>query len=104
MAEADATHLQPVGQDDVGVHGPHIQVVDKRTLNSVGNFLQGSQLGLDFLTDLWGEQKWNSKWKEFISQALGEFGSCHCLWGRTQSSRGAAGTPWPCGVCLAPPA
>lgn len=46
------THLQPVGQNDVGVHGPHIQMIDKRTLNSVGNFLQRIQFGLDFITNL----------------------------------------------------
>lgn len=50
--KVDVTHLQPVGQNDVGVHGPHVQVVDKGTLNSVRNIPQGIQFDLDFITNL----------------------------------------------------
>lgn len=52
------SHLQAVRQDDVGVHGPHVQVVDEGTLNSVRNIFQGGELGLNLITHL------QRKWKE----------------------------------------
>ena len=47
-----AAYLQPVGEDDVGVHGRHVQMVDKWALDPVGHLLQRHQLGLDLLTQL----------------------------------------------------
>lgn len=50
------SHLQAICQDDVGVHGPHVQVVDEGTLNSVRNIFQGGELGLNLITHL--QRKW----------------------------------------------
>ena len=47
-----AAYLQAVGEDDVGVHGRHVQMVDEGALNAVGHLLQRHQLGLDLLTQL----------------------------------------------------
>ena len=49
---ARAAYLQPVGEDDVGVHGGHVQMVDEGALYAVGDLLQRHQLGLDLLTQL----------------------------------------------------
>ena len=46
------THLQPVGEDDVGVHGPHVQMVDHGVLQPVGTLLQRQQLPNDVITHL----------------------------------------------------
>ena len=44
--------LAPVGEDDVWIHGSHIQVVDQRALFSVGHIPQRLQLCLDFVSHL----------------------------------------------------
>ena len=44
--------LAPVGEDDVGVHGSHIQVVDEGALLSVGHIPQRLQLCLDLIAYL----------------------------------------------------
>lgn len=44
--------LQAVGEDDVGVHGPDVQMVDERALDPVGDLLQGHQLNFDLFTNL----------------------------------------------------
>lgn len=46
------SHLKAVCQNDVWVHGSHIQVVDKGTLDSVGNIFQGGELRLNLITHL----------------------------------------------------
>lgn len=45
-------YLQAVGEDDVRVHRPNVQMVNERTFDSVGNLLQRSQLGFDVFANL----------------------------------------------------
>ena len=37
-------YLQSVGEDDVGIHGPHVQVVDDGVLQTVGAVPKHGQL------------------------------------------------------------
>ena len=48
----DGRGLEPIGQDDVGVHGPHVQVVDHGVLQAVRHGLQIQQLLGDVRADL----------------------------------------------------
>lgn len=50
-------YLQAVGEDDIGVHRPNIQMVDEGTFDPVWNLLQGSQLVFDLITNLRKYQK-----------------------------------------------
>lgn len=45
-------HLQAVGENDVGVHGPNVQMVDEGAFDPVRDLLQRSQLLLDLIADL----------------------------------------------------
>lgn len=45
-------NLQAVGEDDVGVHCPNIQMVNEGAFNSVWNLLQGRQLFFDLIANL----------------------------------------------------
>lgn len=45
-------YLQAVGEDDIGVHCPNVQMVDKGAFNPVWDLLQGSQLIFNLLTHL----------------------------------------------------
>ena len=49
-----SSDLQSVGEDDVGVHGPHIQVIDDGVLQAVGTVPQHGQLLHNVLTNLQG--------------------------------------------------
>lgn len=45
-------YLQAVGEDDIGVHRPDIQMVYEGAFDPVWDLLQRSQLRLDLITDL----------------------------------------------------
>lgn len=45
-------YLKAVGEDDIGVHGPDVQMVNEGALDPVWNLLQGHQFVLDLITDL----------------------------------------------------
>lgn len=45
-------YLQSVGEDDIWVHCPDIQMVNERTFDPVWNLFQGRQLGFDLVTNL----------------------------------------------------
>lgn len=45
-------YLQAVGEDDIWVHCPDIQMVNERTFDPVWNLFQGRQLGFDLITNL----------------------------------------------------
>lgn len=45
-------YLQAVGEDDIGVHRPDIQMVDEGAFDPVWDFLQRSQLLFDLIADL----------------------------------------------------
>lgn len=51
-SHSSVVYLQAVGEDDVGVHGRHVQMVDEWTLDPVGDLLQREELLLDLVTHL----------------------------------------------------
>lgn len=45
-------YLQAVGEDDIGVHRPNVQMVNEGAFDPVWNLLQGSQLVFDLFANL----------------------------------------------------
>lgn len=52
MGVVGHSHLQPISQNDVGVHSPDIEMVNHGPLQTKRSFLEAKQLVFNLLTDL----------------------------------------------------